>query len=110
MAKRFFTIKEAESVGKRLGIKWNKFDPEQFRIGMGVELEHGKSSKKTDVTKDDSLKTGKIALAHLNEFPDYYTRLLKMEEKAERFWKKKKIKKHKTPKKIIRLAKKEGLQ
>ena len=28
--------------------------------------------------------TGKIALAHLNEFPDYYTRLERMEEQAKR--------------------------
>jgi hypothetical protein len=35
------------------------------------------------VTGDDPVTTGKIALAHLNEFPDYYTRLARMEADAE---------------------------
>jgi hypothetical protein len=43
----------------------------------------------TNVTGDDPVLTGKIALAHLNEFPDYYTRLDKMEEEADRYWGKK---------------------
>ncbi|MDD4171965.1 MAG: hypothetical protein PHQ94_06975, partial [Syntrophomonas sp.] len=59
---------------------------EQFRMGMDVELEHGLQDPATNVTNDDSLTTGKIALAHLNEFPDYYTRLEKMEKEAELFW------------------------
>ena len=42
---------------------------------MDVELEHGLHDQLTNVTQDDPLITGKIALAHLNEFPDYYTRL-----------------------------------
>lgn len=50
---------------------------------MEVELEHGTISSLTNVTNDDLLATGKIALAHLNEFPDYYTRLLKMEKEAD---------------------------
>jgi len=35
------------------------------------------------------LITGKIALAHLNEFPDYYDRLEKMEKETDKFWGKK---------------------
>ncbi|GAI79999.1 unnamed protein product, partial [marine sediment metagenome] len=54
-----------------------------------VELEHGSENLRTNVTNDDSLVTGKIALAHLNEFPDYYDRLEKMEEEADKFWEKK---------------------
>jgi len=50
---------------------------------MDVELEHGTVDPITNVTNDDSLMTGKIALAHLNEFPDYYTRLVKMEQEGE---------------------------
>lgn len=53
---------------------------------MDVELEHGTENSLTNVTNDDPLTTGKIALAHLNEFPDYYTRLDKMEEEADKFW------------------------
>ena len=61
-----------------LGINWNKFDVEQFRMGLDVDLEHGKRDYRTNVTQDDEVVTGKIALAHLNEFPDYYTRLQKI--------------------------------
>jgi hypothetical protein len=85
-AKKHFTNEEAKSIGKRLGIKWDKFDIDQFRRGMDVELEHGLRDPRTDVTGDDPLFTGKIALAHLNEFPDYYDRLEKMEEEAEARW------------------------
>ena len=84
----YFTIEQAKNVGEKLGIKWDKFDVEQFRIGMNVELEHGKRDSITNVTDDDMIITGKIALAHLNEFPDYYTRLEKMEKEADKFWKK----------------------
>jgi len=81
-----FTAKEAKEIGEKLGIKWDKFNVEQFRAGLDVELEHGTRDPKTNVTNDDALMTGKIALAHLNEFPDYYTRLEKMEKEAEEFW------------------------
>ena len=87
-AKKHFTTSEAKEIGEKLGIKWDKFDVEQFRMGMDVELEHGLDDSGTNVTNDDSLITGKIALAHLNEFPDYYTRLSKMEKEAEDFWEK----------------------
>lgn len=78
-----FTTDEAKQVGDGLGIDWTKFDVEQFRSGMDVELEHGSRDPKTNVTFDDPLITGKIALAHLNEFPDYYTRLAKLEQEAK---------------------------
>jgi hypothetical protein len=58
------------------------FDIEQFRMGMAVELEHRLHDSATNVTGDDPVVTGKIALAHLNEFPDYYTRLVRMEAEA----------------------------
>ncbi len=84
--KKSFTVKEAKKIGEALGIDWSKFDVEQFRMGMDVELEHGKRDPNTNVTNDDPLMTGKIALAHLNEFADYYTRLAKMEKEADAFW------------------------
>lgn len=86
MAKERFSSEEAKETGERLGITWDKFDVEQFRMGMDVELEHGTRDPKTNVTNDGPLITGKIALAHLNEFSDYYTRLEKMEKEAEAFW------------------------
>jgi len=87
---KHFTTEQAKEIGEQLEIKWDKFDIEQFRRGMDVELEHGTIDPKTNVSNDDPLITGKIALAHLNEFPDYYTRLDKMEEDAEEFWENKK--------------------
>ena len=77
------TNDEAKLIGEQLGIDWSKFDLEQYRMGMEVELEHGTRDPLTNVSNDDLLITGKIALAHLNEFPDYYTRLKKMEMEAE---------------------------
>ena len=78
-----FTTKQAEEIGNKLGIDWSRFDVEQFRKGLNVELEHGRHDPLTDVTGDDPVLTGKIALAHLNEFSDYYTRLEKMEREAK---------------------------
>lgn len=85
---KHFSSSKAKTIGGQLGVDWSKFDVEQFRMGMDVELEHGKTNPQTDVTDDNPLTTGKIALAHLNEFPDYYTRLSKMEKEAESFWEK----------------------
>ena len=78
------TSEEARRVGDEIGVDWDRFDLEQFRFGMDVEYEHGSHDPQTDVTHDDPIVTGKIALAHLNEFPDYYTRLERMEEEAKR--------------------------
>ena len=78
--KKNFSAEEAKQIGEQLGIDWSKFDVDQFRRGMDVELEHGMCDSQTNVSNDDSLITGKIALAHLKEIPDYYTRLEKMEK------------------------------
>jgi hypothetical protein len=85
-AERKFTEEEARQTGEAIGIDWDSapFDVDQFRRGMDVELEHGSHDPTTDVTGDDAVTTGKIALAHLNEFADYYTRLERMEAEAER--------------------------
>ncbi len=82
--KKQFSLAEATQVGDALGIRWDKFDTEQFAMGLNVELEHGRRDPKTDVTHDEPMLTGKIALAHLNEIPDYYTRLAGMEQKQSR--------------------------
>lgn len=92
MSKKKFTSEEAQKIGEQLGINWEKWNIEQFRMGLDVELEHGKVNKKTNITNDNALMTGKIALAHLNEFPDYYYRLEKLEKQADKFWKSKKSK------------------
>ncbi len=82
-SKKHFTVEEARRIGESLGIDWSKFDVKQYRMGLDVELEHGLVDPHTNVTNDDPVMTGKITLAHLNEFPDYYTRLGKMEREAE---------------------------
>jgi hypothetical protein len=86
--KQTFTEADALEIGQQVGIDWRavKFDIEQFRMGLNVELEHGRQDSRTNVTDDDRIVTGKIAWAHLNEFPDYYTRLAKMELEAEEYW------------------------
>ncbi len=75
-----FSDEEARRIGSQLGIDWAKIDFEQFKMGIEVELEHGKVDSKTNVTNDDPILTGKIAWAHLNELADYYTRLKKLED------------------------------
>ena len=84
-SRREFTNEEAKQIGEQLGIKWDKFDVDQFRRGMNVELEHGMRDPNTNVSNDDPLITGKIALAHLNEMRDYYDRLEKMEKEGEEY-------------------------
>jgi hypothetical protein len=83
-----FTDEEAKRIGDEMGIDWNEVDLSEFRIGLGVELEHGSRDPETNVTNDDEILTGKIALAHLREFPDYYTRLEKLEAEADEYWSK----------------------
>jgi hypothetical protein len=85
---RGFSADRAREIGERIGIDWDRslFDVEQFRMGLEVELEHGRRDPTTNVSDDDEVTTGKIAWAHLNEFPDYYTRLARMEAEAERDW------------------------
>ena len=75
-----FSNEEARKIGDELGIDWAKIDFEQFRMGLEVELEHGSVDPRTNVTNNDPILTGKIAWAHLNELPDYYTRLKKLED------------------------------
>ena len=86
--RRRFSEEQARTIGERIGIDWSasRFDVEQFRTGLEVELEHGRRDPATNVSDDDEVTTGKIAWAHLNEFPDYYTRLAQMEAEAERYW------------------------
>ena len=86
--KTVFSVEQARDAGERIGIDWgtSRFDVEQLRMGMDVELEHGTHDPDTNVTDDDIVVTAKIARAHLNEFPDYYSRLAVMEAEAEAYW------------------------
>ncbi len=83
-----FSKEEAAAIALLLGIDFakSKFDLNEFWLGVNTELEHGKKYYKTNVTADEPITTGKIALAHLSEFPDYYTRLKVLEEQAKAYW------------------------
>ncbi len=85
-----FSKEEAAAIALLLGIDFSKsqFHLNEFWMGVNTELEHGTISSQTNVTDDDPIITGKIALAHLNEFPDYYTRLKILEEEAKAYWNK----------------------
>jgi len=87
-AKPHFTTEQAREIGTQVGIDWSgaPFSPDELRDGMDVELEHGLHDILTNVSDDDPTTTAKIALAHLNEFPDYYVRLERMEKEAEEYW------------------------
>ena len=90
--RRQFTPAEAKRIGDAIGLDWTAIPIEQFRMGLAVELEHGLHDPGTNVTDDDEIVTGKIALAHLKEFPDYYDRLDRMEKEADEFWTKRRSK------------------
>ena len=83
-ARTEFSEAEALEIARQLGIDFatSPFPLEEYRAGLKVELEHGRRDPDTNVTDDAPLTTGKIALAHLNEMPDYYTRLARMEAEA----------------------------
>lgn len=85
---RSVPLKTAKFVGEQIGIDWKmvRFDVEEFARGIIVEMEHGRVDSRTNITDDDVFMTAKIAWAHLNEYPDYYTRLDAMEQTAERYW------------------------
>ena len=69
-----YNLKDAMEAAKILNINFSKFSIEDFLEGLNIESEHGSISKETNVTNDDLITTSKIALAHLNEFPNYYNK------------------------------------
>ncbi len=84
-----FSTQNAEEIGNDLGINWDEVNLDEFTKGVNIEMEHGTRYPETNVTNNDKKLTGKIAWAHLKEFPDYYTRLEKLENEASEFWKNK---------------------
>lgn len=83
-----FSVEDAIIIANELGIDFEteKFTLEEFLAGINVELEHGSKYSETNISKNDPIITGKIAYAHLKEFPDYYERLKKLEEEATAYW------------------------
>ncbi len=62
----------AWEVAEILNLKFDKYNFEDFYIGLNIEMEHGLIDPNTNVTNDNLITTAKIALAHLNEYSDYY--------------------------------------
>ena len=77
------TLEEASIIGNAMGLDWSRFSPEEFRMGLITEMEHGTRYSDWNITNNDLFMTAKIVLAHLEEFTDYYTRLKQMEEQAK---------------------------
>lgn len=67
-----FNINDANYAASVLGVKFDKYSIVEFLDGINIELEHGLVDYKTNVTNDNLITTAKIALAHLNEYPNYY--------------------------------------
>lgn len=69
-----FNLKDAIYVASILGVVFDKYTLEEFLDGINLELEHGTVNQKTNISNDNLITTAKIALAHLNEFPNYYNK------------------------------------
>ena len=83
-----FNLKDAVSIANKLGVSFDKFSAKDFLTGINIELEHGTINPLTNVTNDDLEMTAKIALAHLNEYPNYYNDeygLYNFEEKLKNY-------------------------
>jgi hypothetical protein len=75
---RHFSLTDAKDIGESLGICWDRFSPEQFRMGLNIEGARGERSPAAEASWEAQMVAGRIALAHLNELPDYYTQLAVM--------------------------------
>lgn len=69
-----YTIEQIKDAAKSLGVVFDKFSLDDLVTGINIELEHGTINPLTNVTNDNLILTMKIALAHLNEFPNYYNK------------------------------------
>ena len=72
--KKEFEYREEPKIGKHNSAPDSFFNKKQLELGIKIEMEH----------TDDVKVATSIAKDHLSEFSDYYTRLVKMEEKAEK--------------------------
>lgn len=81
--RRRFTLDEAQAIGEKLGIAWDKYDVKQFHMGMNAELADGTYNPLTNFASDDPILVGKVVRSHLNEGPDYYTDWAQHEKAAK---------------------------
>jgi len=81
------TKQQAKELGEKFNINFEIIPFEDWLNGLNIELEHGTKFAFSNITNNDLIMTAKIAIAHLLESPNYYTQLVKMEQKLEDFWK-----------------------
>jgi hypothetical protein len=79
------SIDEAKRVGESLHIDWDQVDLEEFRQGLMGNHKEGAIDPETGLTYEDVLLTGKVVLTHMEEFPDYFTRLAKLKEEVDEY-------------------------
>jgi len=85
--KTSFSLNESTLIGDKLNLNWLSISKEDWNLGMNIELEHGLRNPITNISNNNPLILGKIALAHVIEIPDYYRRLHEMEETGQKKWK-----------------------
>jgi hypothetical protein len=87
---------KAIDIGQKIGVKWSnlKVDPKQMQEGIKTEYEEHGLRKGVNVIGKSKAKAGKIALSHLEEDPQYYTKLKKMEDTPKHEIKRKVIFQH----------------
>lgn len=78
-----FTLVEAKTIGDKLGVDWEAFDVNQFRLGLNTELAVGTYNPVTNFASDDPILIGKVVRAHLTKSPDYYTQWAQREKEAK---------------------------
>ena len=83
-ALKSFSMDEVKKIGDNLKVDWDTISLEEFFMGVNHELEHGTKNPETNVTNDDPIETGKIALEHLKEDPEYYSKLAEVEPEVEK--------------------------
>ena len=83
MANKTFTTVEAEQIGNKLGVDWVQIDLEEFRLGLGLETEHGSPERQTDTTYSNDALIGKRVWEHLKQAPNYYSVLIAMKAEAD---------------------------
>jgi hypothetical protein len=76
---------EAKRIGESLHIDWDQVDFDQFRQDLLGNSHRGFMDPETGPTYDGVLLTGKIVLSHMQEFPDYFTRLAKLKAEASEY-------------------------
>ena len=76
---------EAKRIGEAIHIDWEQIDLEQFRQGLMGNHKHETMDPETGLVYHGVLLTGKVVLDHLQEFPDYFTRLEKLKAEVDEY-------------------------